>query len=87
MRLTTAAQFYDKDDQTGLTEIGPTGLPALEAVSNNNRGTGLKVEPTIEEIPPWSQNSLEKHSGKSQGDAYFITTRKGRSRDIHWEQY
>ena len=64
MRLTTAAQFYDKDDQAGLTEIGPTGLPALEAAPNNKRGTGPKVEPTIEEIPPWSQNSLEKHAGK-----------------------
>ena len=47
-RLTTAAQFYDKDDQAGLTEIGPTGLPALEAAPNNKRGTGPKVKPTIE---------------------------------------
>ena len=62
--MTTAAQFYDKDDQAGLTEIGPTGLPALEAAPNNKRGTGPKVEPIIEEIPPWSQNSLEKHAGK-----------------------
>ena len=62
--MTTAVQFYNKDDQAGLTEIGPTGLPALEAAPNNKRGTGPKGEPTIEEITPWSQNSLEKHREK-----------------------
>ena len=29
-RLTTTAQFYDKDEKAELTEIGPTGLPAGE---------------------------------------------------------
>ena len=63
-RLTTAVQFYDKDDQAGLTEIGPTGLPAIEAVPKAGKRTGPKVEPIMEEIPPWSQNSLKQHTGK-----------------------
>ena len=29
-RLTTTAQFYDKDKKAGLTEIGPTGPPTNE---------------------------------------------------------
>ena len=58
------AQFYDKDDQAGLTEIGPMGLPAIEVAPEATKRTGPKVEPIMEEIPPWSQNSLEQHAGK-----------------------
>ena len=36
----------------------------MEAVPKARKGTGPKVEPIMEEIPPWSQNSLEKHAGK-----------------------
>ena len=46
-RLTTAAQFYDKDDKAGLTEIGPTGLPANEAVPKVMKRTRPKMEPIM----------------------------------------
>ena len=63
-RLTTTAQFYDKDKKAGITEIGPTGLSTNEAVPKTKKRARPKIEPIMEEIPPWSKNSLTQHAGK-----------------------
>ena len=64
-RLTTTAQFYDKDKKAGLTEIGPTGPPTTEARPKNKQKERLEMEPMVEDIPSWSRQSLKQHSGKS----------------------
>ena len=63
-RLTTTAQFYDKDEKARLTKIGPTGPPATEGRPKNKRKERPEMEPIVEEIPPWSRLSLKQHAGK-----------------------
>ena len=63
-RLTTTAQFYDKDEKAGLTEIGPTGQPTNEARPKTQKRERPKIEPIVEDIPPWSKKSLTQYTGK-----------------------
>ena len=63
-RLTTTAQFYDKDEKAGLTEIGPTGPPTTEGRPKNKQKERPEMEPIVEDIPPWSRKSLKQHAGK-----------------------
>ena len=52
-RLTTTAQFYVKDKNEGLTDIGPVKeLPAK------------KIGITLSNIPQWSKKSLKQHVKK-----------------------
>ena len=59
-RLTTAAQFYDKNEKAGLVEINPAGLPTNEKRPKAQK----KIEPIVENIPPWSKESVTKYMGK-----------------------
>ena len=60
----TTAQFYDKDEKAGLTEIGLTGPPTNKVRPRNKRKERPKMEPIVEDIPPWSRKSLKQHAGK-----------------------
>ena len=53
------------DKKAGLTEIGPTGLSTNETVPKAKKRARPKIEPIMEEIPPWSKNSLTQHAEKS----------------------
>ena len=61
-RLTSTAQFYDKDEKAGLTEIGPTGPPTTEARPRNKQKERPEMEPIVDDIPPWSRKSLKQHA-------------------------
>ena len=50
-RLTTTAQFYDKDKKAGLTEIGPTGPPTNEARPRAQKRERPRIELIVEDIP------------------------------------
>ena len=63
-RLTTTAQFYDKDKKAGLTEIGPAGPPTTEARPKNKQKERPEMDPKVEDIPPWSRKSLKQHARK-----------------------
>ena len=63
-RLTTTAQFYDKDKKAGLTKIGPIGPPATERRPKDKQKERLEMEPIMEDIRPWSRQSLKQHTGK-----------------------
>ena len=63
-RLTTTAQFYDKDEKAGLIEIRPTGPPTTKGRPKNKRKDWPELEPIVEDIPPWSRQSLKQHAGK-----------------------
>ena len=63
-RLMTTAQFYDKDEKAGLTEIGPTGLPTSEVRPKTRKRIRPKMELIVEDIPPWSKKSLTQHARK-----------------------
>ena len=60
----TAAQFDDKDEKAGLTEIGPTGPPKNKARPKTKKRVKPKIAPIVEDIPPWSKKSLTQHVGK-----------------------
>ena len=59
-RLATAAQFYDKNEKAGLIEIKPIG----ESKIRTPKATKAGIRPKPENIPPWSQDLIEKHAGK-----------------------
>ena len=63
-RLTTTAQFYDKDEKARLTEIRPTGLPTNAVKPKTKKRERPKIEPIVEDIPPWSKKSLTQYAGK-----------------------
>merc|ERR1711873_316572 len=49
-KLTTTAQFYDKDEKAGLTEIGPTGPPTMKGRPKNKQKERPEMEPIVEDI-------------------------------------
>ena len=69
-RLTTTAQFYDKDKNNGLTEIGPTTQPAAKEGSKTQKEGQTKTESNkrksaiVTGIPQWSKKSLRQHARK-----------------------
>ena len=63
-RHTATAQFYDKDEKARLTEIDPTGPPTNEAGLRARKRERPKIEPIVEDIPPWSKKSLTQYAGK-----------------------
>ena len=63
-RLTTTAQFYDKEEKARLTEIGPTGPPTNEVKPKTKKRERPKIEPIVEDIPHWSKKSLKQYAGK-----------------------
>ena len=63
-RLTTTAQFYNKDEKAGLTKIDPTSPPTMEARPKNKQKERPEMEPIVEDIPPWSRKSLKQYAGK-----------------------
>ena len=52
-KITTAAQFYDKDEKEGLTEIGVEIEPLAK-----------KTRIFWSDIPHWSKESLDQHTKK-----------------------
>ena len=46
------------------TKIGPTGLPAGKVGLKTQKREQPKIEPIVEEIPPWSKKSLTQHARK-----------------------
>ena len=65
-RLTTTAQFYDRDKNEGLTEIGPTVLPAIKDGPKTPRKGQARTESIVADIPQWSKKSLRQHARKVQ---------------------
>ena len=63
-QLTTTAQFYDRDEKAGLTEIGPTGPPTNKGKPKKKKRSRAKIGPLVEDIPPWSRKSLKQYAGK-----------------------
>ena len=59
-RLTTAAQFYDRNEKAGLIEINPAGGNELKRSKTARSGT----RPKPENISPWSKESVERHAEK-----------------------
>ena len=51
VRLTTAAQFYDKNEKAGLVEVNPAGLPTNEKRPKAQKKERPKIEPIVENIP------------------------------------
>ena len=60
-RIMTAAQFYDKDEKEGLTEIGGENEPPAK-----------KMHITWSSIPHWSKESLEWHVNKVEENLELI---------------
>ena len=70
------AQFYVKDKNDGLSEIGPTKQPAAKRKgSRSQKERQAETEPAKEQltkktrttgpsIPPWSKKSLKQHVRK-----------------------
>ena len=50
-RLTTTAQFYDRDKNEGLTEIGPTMLIAIKNGPKTQRKGQARTESIVAGIP------------------------------------
>ena len=69
-RLTTRAQFYDRDKNDGLTEIGPTTQPAAKEGSKTQKEGQSKTESNkrkstiVTGILQWSKKSLRQHVRK-----------------------
>ena len=59
-RLVMAAQFYDKNEKAGLIEIKPVGENRIKPSKAIRSG----IRPKPENIPPWSKDLIEKHTGK-----------------------
>ena len=60
-RITTAAQFYVKDNKEGLTEIGPVKEPPAK-----------KLCITLSNIPQWSKKLLKQHVKKIEENLTLI---------------
>ena len=58
------AQFYDRDKNEGLTEIGPTMLPAIKNGLKTQRKGQARTESIVADIPWWSKKSLRRHARK-----------------------
>ena len=57
-RLMTTAQFYGRDKNKGLTELGPTVLPAIKDGPKTLRKGQARTESIVADIPQWSKKSL-----------------------------
>ena len=67
-RITTAAQFYDRDEKEGLTEIGIAKEPPAKIMFI-----------TLSSIPHWSKKSLKQHVKKVE--EYLNLIQQGKEQD------
>ena len=70
-RITTAAQFYDRDEKEGLTEIGAENDPPAK-----------KMHITQSSIPYWSKESLGQHVKKVEKNLELIQQGKGEDAEV-----
>ena len=70
-RITTAAQFYIKDDKEGLMEIGPVKEPPAK-----------KMCITLSNIPQWSKKSLKQHVKKIEENLTLIQQGKEEEAEV-----
>ena len=70
-RITTVAQFYDKDKKEGLTEIGAE----IELLAK-------KTHIFWSDIPHWSKESLDWHAKKVEENLALIQRGKGEDAEV-----
>merc|ERR1711989_289529 len=70
-RITTAAQFYIKDEKEGLTEIGMVKEPLAK-----------KMCITLSSIPQWSKRSLKQHIKKIEENFNLIQQGKEEEAEV-----
>ena len=70
-RITTAAQFYDRDEKEGLMEIGAENEPPAK-----------KIHITWSSIPNWSKESLKQHVKKVEKNLELIQQGKEEDAEV-----
>ena len=70
-RITTAAQFYDRDKKEGLTEIGAETEPPAK-----------KTRIVWSNIPHWSKESLDRHVKKVEENLELIQQGKEEDAEV-----
>ena len=70
-RITTAAQFYNKDEKEGLTEIGAVKEPPAK-----------KMRITLSNILQWSKRSLKQQVKKIEENLNLIQQEKEEDAEI-----